>query len=63
MSGVTKSILKVGIVEMIFEKTAIPVIIDEYVEIAKNFVDEKGVKFVNAILDKLSRQVERQTAC
>ncbi|MDR0640385.1 MAG: transcription antitermination factor NusB [Holosporales bacterium] len=57
---IMKSIIKVGIIELLFEKTDIPVIINEYVEIAKEFVGGGGVKFVNAILDKISRQMERK---
>ncbi|MDR1233959.1 MAG: hypothetical protein LBJ92_02325 [Holosporales bacterium] len=57
---IMKSIIKVGIIEIIFERTVIPVIINEYVEIAKKFVGGGGVKVINAILDKISRQVERR---
>ena len=53
-------IIKTALVEMIFEKTDIPVIINEYVEIAKGFVDEKSVKFINAVLDKIAQKVERK---
>ena len=53
-------IINTALLEMIFEKTDIPVIINEYVEIAKDFVDEKSVKFINAILDKIARKVERK---
>ena len=53
-------IIKTALLEMIFEKTDIPVIINEYVEIAKDFVDEKSVKFINAVLDKIAQKVERK---
>ena len=53
-------ILKTALTEMIFEKTDIPVIINEYVEIAKDFLDEKVAKFINALLDKISKKVERK---
>lgn len=33
-----------------------PVVINEYVEITKMFADDKDVKFINAILDKLSKK-------
>jgi N utilization substance protein B len=55
--SIALSIIKVGIIETIFEKSEIRVIINEYVEIAKNFVDRNGVRFVNAILDKVAKQV------
>jgi N utilization substance protein B len=60
ISAINKSILKVAIIEIIFEKTDIPVIINEYVEITKLFSDLKSAKFINAILDKISKQVERK---
>ncbi|MDR0942182.1 MAG: transcription antitermination protein NusB [Holosporales bacterium] len=54
------SIIKVAIIEMIFEKTDIPVIINEYIEIAKSFVDYNFVHFINAILEKISKRIERK---
>lgn len=56
----SKSIIKVAMIEMIFENTDMPIIINEFIEIARYFLDEKGVKFVNAILDTISKQVERK---
>ncbi len=53
-------IIKTALAEMIFEKTDIPVIINEYVEIAKDFLDQKAAKFINALLDKISKTVERR---
>ena len=53
-------IIRSALTEMIFEKTDIPVIIDEYVEIAKDFVDIKFAKFINALLDKISKKIERK---
>lgn len=59
-SVIASCIIKVAILEMMFEKTDIPVIINEYVELSKDFVDKKGVNFTNAILDKISKQIERK---
>ena len=59
-SSITRSILKVAIIEMLHENTDIPIIINEFVNISKYFVDNKNVKFINAILDAISKQVERQ---
>ena len=53
-------IIKTALTEMIFEKTDIPVIINEYVEIAKDFLDEKVAKFINALLDKISKKVKKR---
>ncbi len=57
---VESCIIKTALTEMIFEKTDIPIIINEYVEIAKDFLDISGAKFVNALLDKISKKVERR---
>lgn len=59
-SPVEICIIKTALTEMTFEKTDMPVIINEYVEIAKDFLDAKVVKFINALLDKISRKVERK---
>ena len=49
-----KSILRLGIGEIIlFEKTPPKVIITEYMEITSAYYDEKEVKMINAILDKI----------
>ena len=56
---IAKSIIKVAVIEMMFENTDLPIIMNEYIEISKCFVDEKSVKFINAILDKISKQVVR----
>jgi N utilization substance protein B len=53
-------IIKVAIIEMMFEKTDIPVIINEYLEIAKKFVDPRSLKFVNVLLDRISKVVVRK---
>lgn len=60
VSLVEKCIVKVATAEMIFEKTDIPVVINEYIEIAKAFVDKNATKFVNALLDKISKSIERR---
>lgn len=53
-------ILKIALIEMIYEKTDIPVIINEYIEIAKVFLDSNSIKFINALLDNLSKNVKRK---
>ena len=54
------SVIKTALTEILFEKTDIPIIINEYVEIAKDFLDMKSVKFINALLDKASKKIERR---
>lgn len=63
VSSITKSIIKVAIIEMIFENTDIPIVINEYVNVSKYFLDQKGVSFINAVLDKISKNIERKTTC
>ncbi len=60
MQIMMKCIIKVAILEMKFEKTDIPVIINEYVQVSKYFVGQSEFKFVNAILDKISKNIERK---
>lgn len=59
-SVVGKCILKTAIIEIMFEKTDIPVIINEYIEIAKDFLNPKAVKFFNVIIDRVSKRIERR---
>lgn len=63
ISSLTKSLIKVAIIEMMFEKTDIPVIINEYVDVAKYFLEKKSVSFINAILDRISKTIERKNVC
>ncbi|MDR3224495.1 MAG: transcription antitermination protein NusB [Holosporales bacterium] len=53
-------VLIVAVSEMLCENTDIPIIINEYIEIAKGFLDGSYVRFINAILDKISKQIERK---
>ena len=57
--AVMKSIIKVAILELKFEKTDIPVIINEYVNVSKYFVDKSSVNFINAVLDRIAKKMER----
>ncbi len=51
---VDRCILRVGIFEMLYlRNTPPPVIINEYVEIAKHFSNETSKSFINALLDKV----------
>ena len=60
LSIIELCILKIALIEMIYEKTDIPVIINEYIEIAKLFLDSNSIKFINALLDNLSKNVKRK---
>ena len=55
LSPVERSILLVGAFELLHHReTPCPVIINEFIEIAKSFGGTDGHKFVNGILDKLA---------
>ncbi|MBR1944596.1 MAG: hypothetical protein IJ848_03980 [Alphaproteobacteria bacterium] len=59
-SEMLNSIIKVAILEMMYEKTDLPIVINEYVEISKDFTSDREVKLINAILDKISKHITRQ---
>lgn len=58
MSAVDRSILRMATYEMVFstEKTPIPAIIDEAIELAKKYSTENSSKFINGLLDQLKRE-------
>ncbi len=58
MDPVAKSILVAAIAELSgFPKTPAKVILNEYINISKGFLEDKDVKFVNALLDKVISKV------
>ena len=51
------SLLRVAVCELLyFPETPVAVVIDEAVEIARRFSDEKAPSFVNGLLDHIARQ-------
>ena len=58
MSVVDRSILRLATYEMIFskEKTPVPAIIDEAIELAKKYSTENSSKFINGLLDQLKKE-------
>ena len=51
-------ILQAGIYELLYRpQTSINIIINEYVGTAKIFVDDSQKKFLNALLDKISKKI------
>ncbi|MEA3307721.1 MAG: transcription antitermination factor NusB, partial [Elusimicrobiota bacterium] len=56
MAAVDKSILRLAVCEMaILKEAPIPVIIDEAIELAKNYSTDKSGKFVNGVLDSIAK--------
>ncbi|OHD64859.1 MAG: transcription antitermination factor NusB [Spirochaetes bacterium GWF1_41_5] len=59
ISIVNKSILRLSIYSMLYEKSSPSrLIINEAVDLAKIFSDEEGYKFINALLDRLRKDEE-----
>ena len=58
MSAVDRSILRMATYEMVFssERTPIPAIIDEAIELAKKYSTENSSKFINGLLDQLKKE-------
>ncbi|WP_428073373.1 transcription antitermination factor NusB [Candidatus Avelusimicrobium aviculae] len=58
MSAVDRSILRMATYEMVFspEKTPVPAIIDEAIELAKKYSTENSSKFINGLLDQLKKE-------
>lgn len=53
LSKVDKAILSIGIYELLFTKTPPVVAINEAIELAHKYSDEKVVKMINGTLDKI----------
>ena len=58
MSAVDRSILRMATYEMVFspERTPVPAIIDEAIELAKKYSTENSSKFINGLLDQLKKE-------
>lgn len=57
MAAVDRNLLRLGIFELMFLKEIpFPIIINEALEIVKEFSDAEGTQFVNGILDAASRE-------
>ncbi len=60
LPSVMRNLLRSGVYELMYEPLVpTPVVINEYVELGRSFVTEKDVKFINGLLDKVSKIVRR----
>lgn len=58
LDSTVRAILRAGTFEIIERKDVpVPVIVTEYVEIARAFFEEDEPKLVNAVLDRIAKQV------
>ena len=57
LNKVTLSILRISIFSLVFQKEIAPsIVIDEAISIAKEFGPQDSFKFINAMLDKISKE-------
>ena len=58
LAAVARSLLRSACYELMFEQLVpTPVVLNEYIEVARDFLDEREVKFVNGILDNIAKSV------
>lgn len=55
------AILRLGVFELVYKKEKPAIVIDEAIEIAKEFGGDSSSKFVNAILGKIAESYESTT--
>lgn len=61
MPAVDRNILRLAVYEMVHTDTPPAVIIDEAIELARQFSGEESVQFVNGVLDAVRRDVSTVT--
>jgi transcription antitermination factor NusB len=57
MAPVERNVLRLGVYELLETDTAVEVVIDEAIELAKRFGGAESPTFVNGILDAIAREV------
>jgi N utilization substance protein B len=60
IAPINRAILILGIAEMKFLATPPIVVINEYIELAKAFGEDKSGGFINGVLDKFRKNIERE---
>lgn len=56
MPGVDRNLLRLGIFELKYLGTDPPVVIDETIELARQFSADEAIPFINAVLDAVRRE-------
>lgn len=60
MSMIDRNILRLSVYEIVFlSDIPLPVTINEAIEVAKEFGSETSAAFINGILDKIGKNMER----
>ena len=57
MPPVDRNILRLAIFEMTRQKTPVAIVIDEALELARQFSGEESVKFINGVLDAVHKEL------
>lgn len=60
LSLVLRCILELALYELLYKITPAPIVINEYVELSKDFFDGEEPAFTNGILDKISKNKENE---
>lgn len=58
MPAVDRNILRLAVYEMSELKTPAPIVIDEALELARQFSGDESVSFINGVLDAVHRDVK-----
>ena len=58
MAVVDRNILRLAIYELSLNLVPAPVIIDEAIELARQFSNDEAAAFINGLLDAVNRQVQ-----
>ena len=60
MGAVDRNVMRIAVYEMLYRRDIPPVVsINEAVDIARDFSDDASAKFVNGILDRLRKDLDR----
>lgn len=59
LNKVTMAILRISIYEMLYQQGSVPkIVIDEAINIAKDYGPDDSFKFINAVLDNINRDAK-----
>jgi len=57
IAAMDRAVLRLGTTEMLEGKSAPALVIDQAIELAKKYGDDKSAPFVNAVLDKIQKEI------
>ena len=61
MAVVDRTVLRLGVYELVTARTPPAVVIDEAIELAKTFSGEQSARFVNGVLDAVNHTLEERS--